>query len=93
MRRGKLGCLELLERHLDRVERFNPSLNAVVVMNAELARERARAADDALARGEVWGPLHGLPMTVKDSLEVLGMPATSGAPRLKNICPSTTRRS
>ena len=44
MRRGKLGCLELLERHLDRVERFNPSLNAVVVMNAELARERARAA-------------------------------------------------
>lgn len=87
LRRGTVGCLELLERYLSRVDRFNPSLNAVVVMNVDVARERARVADDALARGEVWGPLHGLPMTIKDSLEVMGMPTTSGAPRLKNHLP------
>lgn len=87
IRRGKVGSLQLLEHLVDRVERFNPALNAVVAMDLRTARKRARAADKALARGDVWGPLHGLPITIKDSLEVVGMPATSGAPRLSGHLP------
>ena len=85
--RGTLSSTETLERLIDRVDRFNSSLNAVVAMNLEPARGRARLADDALSRGEVWGPLHGLSMTIKDSFEVCGMPTTSGAPKLENHQP------
>ena len=67
-----------------RVERFNPDLNAIVVFDFERARTRAREADAALARGEVWGPLHGLPMTVKDSYDVAGLPTTWGVPELRD---------
>ena len=88
IRRGAMSSSEVLERCVRRVDQFNPSLNAVVVMDLERARERARLADDASSRGEVWGPLHGLPMTIKDSFEVCGMPTTSGAPKLKNHQPT-----
>lgn len=80
VRRRKLGCLELLDHYLARVERFNPVLNAVIATDVPRARRRARVADRALARGEVWGPLHGLPMTVKDSFDVAGLPTTWGVP-------------
>jgi amidase len=88
IRHGTLSSAETLERLVDRVDRFNSSLNAVVAMNLEPARERARLADEALSRGEMWGPLHGLPMTIKDSFEISGMPATSGAPKLQNHQPA-----
>ena len=88
IRRGTMSSSEVLERFVCRVDEYNPSLNAVVVMNLELARERARLADEALSRGEVWGALHGLPMTIKDSFEVCGMPTTSGAPKLRNHQPT-----
>lgn len=78
LRRREIGAAELLELHLARVERLNPRLNAVVVLQAEAARERARAADAALARGEGWGPLHGVPMTVKESFDLVGTPTTWG---------------
>ena len=65
IRDRQIGCLELLDHYLERVSRFNPQLNAIIVQDAERARERARQADAALARGEVWGPLHGVPMTCK----------------------------
>ena len=61
-------------------ERYNPALNAVVAWQVDQARERARDADAALARGEVWGPLHGVPMTVKESFDVAGLPTTWGNP-------------
>src|SRR5215470_7399630 len=67
VRRRKIGCLELLEHYLKRVERHNPALNAIIATNLAAARRRADEADAALARGESWGPLHGLPMTVKES--------------------------
>jgi amidase len=86
--RRDVGSLELLDHYLGRVERLNPRLNAVVHVGAEVARERARAADAALGRGESWGPLHGLPMTIKDSIEVAGMPCTSGAPELAKHVPA-----
>jgi len=89
IRRGQIGCLELLDHYLARVEKYNPALNAIVVTDIQMARRRARAADSALARGEVWGPLHGVPMTVKDSFNVKGLPTTWGSPDFKNNVATT----
>ena len=89
LRARRIGCRELLDHFLARVERFNPDLNAIVAFDFERARERAGAADAALARGEAWGPLHGLPMTVKDSYDVAGLPTTWGAPELRGNVPQT----
>ena len=80
----EIGAEQLLDHYLDRVERYNPSLNAIIVLDAERARERARAADVALARGEFWGPLHGVPMTIKESYNVAGLPTTNGRPDMKD---------
>src|SRR3990172_5132955 len=87
LRRRKIGALELLELYLARVERYNPRLNAIIATDLDAARKRARAADRALARGEVWGPLHGVPMTIKESFDVVGMPTTWGLPELKDNYP------
>src|SRR6266508_3448463 len=87
VRKRKVGCLELLDTYLARVEKYNSRLNAIIAMNLEAARRRARAADRALARKEVWGPLHGVPMTIKESYDVVGMPTTWGAPELKDNYP------
>src|SRR5438552_5044618 len=83
IRDRRIGCVELLDFYLARAERYNPVLNAIVVWQVEQARERARAADAALARGERWGPLHGIPMTVKESFNVAGLPTTFGNPLWK----------
>src|SRR3546814_2638948 len=74
IRARRLGCRELLDHMLARVERHNPGLNALVVLDAERARTRADAADAAAARGEFCGPLHGVPMTVQESYDVEGLP-------------------
>lgn len=84
----KVGAVELLDHYLARAERHNPRINAIVAWDVERARERARSADAALARGESWGALHGVPMTIKDSIEVAGMPTTSGAPALRDHRPA-----
>lgn len=89
IRSREIGCLELLDHHLRRVERFNPALNAIIWMDVEAARERARAADAALTHGETWGPLHGLPMTIKESFDLKGAPTTWGIPAMRgNIAAS-----
>lgn len=88
IRRKKIGCLELLDLYLTRIDRYNPKINAVIFMDVDAARKRARLADKALARGNVWGPLHGLPMTVKESYDVAGMPTTWGVPAHRNNYPS-----
>ncbi|HEV3345938.1 MAG TPA: amidase [Methylomirabilota bacterium] len=88
IRRGKIGCLEALDAFLARMERHNPKLNAIVVTDVDGARRRARQADAALRKGKVWGPLHGVPMTIKESYDVAGLPTTWGLPALKdNIAP------
>ncbi|MSP41856.1 MAG: amidase [Alphaproteobacteria bacterium] len=84
LRERKISSVELLQLYLDRVARLNPALNAIVYMDADAAMARAKEADKALAAGQSWGPLHGLPMTIKDSFEVTGMLTTSGAPELRN---------
>ena len=86
LRKGQVSSVELLKAHLARVDRFNPALNALVVDDRKAALNRARAADRALAKGEVWGPLHGLPMTVKESFDLQGQPTTWGhVPRKAHV--------
>src|SRR5215510_11936786 len=87
IRRKKIGSLELLDLYLERVAKYNPALNAIIATDVEGARKRARAADRALARGERCGPLHGVPMTIKESYDVVGMPTTWGIPKLKDNHP------
>jgi amidase len=80
LRGGTLGSEELLDLQLARIERLDPELNAVVALDVDGARAAARAADATPA--DARGPLHGLPLTIKDSFEVVGMPATCGFPHL-----------
>jgi amidase len=84
IRRRKIGCLELLDHYLARVERHNPQLNAIIATDIPGARKRAKAADRALGKGDIWGPLHGVPMTIKESYDVAGLPTTWGAPEFKD---------
>ena len=88
IRQGRITSVELLNLHLDRIQRYNDDINAVVALDVDAARKRAAEADKAIAEGQDWGPLHGLPMTVKDVFEVDGMPATSGDPKLKDYIPN-----
>lgn len=81
---GRTTSRALLELFLQRIDRYNPSINAVVCERRDHARHRADAADAALQRGQDWGPLHGLPMTVKESYNVEGLPTTWGHPAFKN---------
>jgi amidase len=88
LQKGDVSSRELLEHYLARVERLNPPLNAVVTLDVEGARKAADAADAARARGLSLGPLHGLPMTIKDTLETTGMRTTAGTPMLAQHVPS-----
>ena len=84
-----LSSRELTDHLLDRIDRENPRLNAVVALDPERARAAADAADAATAAGTATGPLHGLPMTVKDVWETEGLVTTSGAPELAGYVPTT----
>ena len=75
---GRISAIELLEATLRRYGEVNQPVNAVVATDLERARERARAIDDHRAKGDPLGPLAGLPMTIKDTFDVEGMPASSG---------------
>jgi amidase len=83
---GKVSALELCEAAIDAIEARDPPINAVVVRDFDRAREQARAADAALARGE-RAPLLGVPMTVKESHRVVGLPTTWGFERFKDWIP------
>ncbi|HEY7851212.1 MAG TPA: amidase family protein [Ktedonobacterales bacterium] len=78
--RGDLSAIEAVEASIARIEAVNPRLNAVVVKRYGEARAEARAADERQARGEPLGPLHGVPITVKECFDVTGTPATYGLP-------------
>ena len=79
--RRQIGCLELLDHYIARIERLDPKINAVVVRNFEPARARARALDQATDRS---APLFGVPMTVKESYNVAGLPTTWGVTTLRD---------
>lgn len=84
VRKKKIGCLELLDLYLKRVETYNPELNAIIATDIEGARKRAKAADKAVKKAAKLGPLHGVPMTVKESFDVTGFPTTWGDPAFKD---------
>jgi amidase len=78
----------VVDAYLERIESVNPKLNAVVQVGADAARDQARAAAEALAGGEIKGPLHGVPMTVKDSLDTAGMISSGGTTGRRSFVPA-----
>ncbi len=78
IRDRELSSEEVVQAHLQRIESINPRLNAVVQLAAEQALKDARAADAALAHGQPFGALHGVPFTVKDWIDAAGLPCTGG---------------
>src|SRR5258707_12044799 len=77
LRTRDVSSVEIVDACLARIEQVNPSINAVVTL-ADDALERARDADAELAKGVVRGPLHGVPFTIKDSLDTAGVVTTAG---------------
>ncbi len=88
IRAGALSSRELLGCFLDRIDRLGGPVNAVVTIDAERALADAARADDDAARGAWHGPLHGLPITIKDAIEVGGMRSTGGAVELRDHVPA-----
>lgn len=87
IRRGELTSEAIVTACLARIQEVNSALNAVVQLAADAATARAREADAALARGESWGPLHGVPMTIKDSFDTAGLISTGGTLGRRNFVP------
>lgn len=87
IRNAEISSGELLDFYLARIEKLNPRLNAVVTLDAEGARRDARLADEQRAAGKLRGPLHGLPMTIKDSFETAGLRTTCGLASLHDHVP------
>lgn len=82
--RGDASSVEVVEAHIARIEEVNPKINAVVVACFDRARHEAKAADARRARGEPLGPLHGVPITIKECLDLAGTPSTFGMPSRRN---------
>ena len=80
----EVSSLELTDMYIKRVESIGADLNAVVVQDFERGREAAKAADAAVSSGETLGPLHGVPMTIKEAYNIEGLPTTWGVPELKD---------
>src|SRR5919204_346369 len=78
----QLSSLEVVNAHLARIDAVNPALNAVVRVLADEARAAAASADRRLAAGETVGPLHGVPFTVKENIDMAGLPTTWGVSAL-----------
>ncbi len=87
MRIRSVSAVEVMQAHLDQIERVNPHVNAIVTFLPERALEGARAADKALARGDDTGPLHGLPIAHKDTLATKGIRTTQGSPLFRDFVP------
>src|ERR1700735_1515849 len=87
IRSKQLSSKAIVEAHLEQIAKVNPKLNAVVQLTADSARKEAEEADAALARGEIRGPLHGVPMTIKDTLETAGVICTGGTKGRANFIP------
>lgn len=87
IREHEISAEEVVETYLKHIDQHNPALNAIVTPNESNARRWAKEADEALERGEIWGPLHGVPITIKDSLETEGLRTTSSFKPLADHIP------
>lgn len=88
IRTGSVTSTDVVEAFLAQIATRNPALNAVVTVNEDRARQRARQADKALATGEIWGALHGVPVTIKDAFETAGLRTTAGHKPLAEHIPA-----
>ena len=87
IKQGEVSSLEVLESFLAQVEKVNPKINAIVALDIERAKEKAKEADNKISLKSKLGPLHGLPMTIKDAFEVEGIVSTGGNPAWKDNIP------
>jgi amidase len=85
IRRKEISARELLDLTFDRIDLYNPQLNAIIWQDREQAMARARQSDEALAKGRSSGALHGVPVTIKESFAYLGSPNAWGLPPLKAL--------
>src|SRR5579884_1043451 len=85
VRRREISPVELVDAHLDAIERFNPAINAFVMLFADQARMAAQRAEASALRGEFSGPLHGVPITIKDSFDMENLPTSCGSRFFQNL--------
>jgi amidase len=88
VRSGEISSVELVQAHLEQIERLDPTIHAVTLTLQDSALRDAQAADRKLASGEECGPLHGVPVSIKDSIDVAGVPTTAGTLGRKNAPPT-----
>jgi amidase len=88
IRDREVSAVEVVEAYLAQIDKHNGKLNAICTLDATQARTRAKQADEALARGENWGILHGVPITIKDIFETAGLQTTAGYIPLKDYIPA-----
>ncbi|UCD26121.1 MAG: amidase [Candidatus Bathyarchaeota archaeon] len=88
IRAKEVSSKEVVDAYLQRIEDVNPKLNAVVQLTADVASAQAREADVALARGHVKGPLHGVPITIKDNIETADVICTGGTKGRASFVPT-----
>ncbi len=91
IRTKKLSAREALAAHLTQIERVNPKVNAIVTLVPDMAADAAAKADEAQARGQSLGVLHGVPVAHKDLFETRGIRTTFGSPLFKNNIPARGR--
>ena len=89
LRAGRLSASELVEATLARIDETEPRLNAYITVTADHARRQAQAADDELAAGRDRGPLHGIPVALKDLVDTAGIPTTGGSGFLRGRIPTS----
>src|SRR5215469_7116128 len=87
LRKRQLSPVELTRECLKRIEKLNPALNAFVLVTADLAIEQARRAEEEIARGSWRGPLHGIPIGLKDLIDTGGIPTTAASELHKHRIP------
>ena len=88
IRSGVISVRELTEHTYQRIKKYNPKINAFVTLLEEQAMQRAKQADEALAAKQTWGPLHGLPILIKDGFSTASVRTTAGSKVFENYIPN-----